>query len=199
MREGSIGKMGEERIILASASPRRMELLESAGIEFGVCPADIPEEPLPGEQPRDHVLRLARDKAYEAAARVEGRFFIGADTIVLCDGEIMGKPVDEGDAERMLKKLSGVAHEVITGFAVFDRERDGVICRSVTTKVYFKPLRDEEIRSYVATGCPMDKAGAYAIQGGAAHMVERIEGSYTNVVGLPLCEVVEALRRMGAI
>lgn len=186
-------------MILASASPRRMELLASAGIEFEICPADVPEEPLPGEMPGDHVLRLARDKAYEAAARVEGRFFIGADTIVLCEGEIMGKPKDEADAERMLRKLSGIPHEVITGFVVFDRERDGLICKTVTTRVYFKHLNDEEIREYVATGCPMDKAGAYAIQGGAAYMVERIEGSYTNVVGLPLCEVVEALRRIGAI
>lgn len=191
--------MGEERIILASASPRRFELLASAGIEFGVCPGDVPEEPLPGELPLDHVLRLARDKAYEAASRVEGRYFIGADTIVLCEGEIMGKPKDQADAERMLRRLSGIPHEVITGFAVFDREHDGIICKAVTTRVYFKTLRNEEIRDYIATGCPMDKAGAYAIQGGAAHMVERIEGSYTNVVGLPLCEVVEALRRIGAI
>jgi septum formation protein len=191
--------MGNKRIILASASPRRMELLASAGIEFGVCPADVPEEPLPGEMPRDHVLRLARDKAYEAALRVEGRYFVGADTIVLCDGEIMGKPKDQADAARMLRKLSGIPHEVITGFAVFDRERDGLMCKSVTTRVFFKPLRDEEIREYVATGCPMDKAGAYAIQGGAAHMVERIDGSYTNVVGLPLCEVIEVLRKIGAL
>jgi septum formation protein len=191
--------MARERIILASASPRRSELLESAGIEFEVCPGDVAEEPLPGETPVDHVLRLSRDKAYEVASRVEGRYFIGADTIVLCEGEIMGKPKDAADAERMLRRLSGIPHEVITGFAVFDREREGLICKTVTTKVYFKQLRDEEITAYIATGCPMDKAGAYAIQGGAAHMVVRIDGSYTNVVGLPLCEVVEALRRLGAI
>jgi septum formation protein len=176
-----------------------MELLASAGVEFDVCPGDVSEDALPGEGPEDHVLRLARDKALYAASRAKGRFFIGADTIVFCDGEIMGKPKDESDAERMLCMLSGVPHEVITGFAVYDKERNGLISRSVTTKVYFKQLRDEEIREYIATGCPMDKAGAYAIQGGAAHMVERIEGSYTNVVGLPLCEVVEALRTIGAI
>jgi septum formation protein len=191
---------GEEMgIILASASPRRMELLASAGIEFAVFAGNVPEDPLPGELPRDHVIRLARDKAYEVAARVEGKYFIGADTIVHCDGEIMGKPKDEADAERMLRRLSGVAHEVITGFAVYDKERDGLLCDTVTTRVYFKRLRADEINSYIATGCPMDKAGAYAIQGGAAHMVERIEGSYTNVVGLPLCEVLEALRKIGAI
>jgi septum formation protein len=111
----------------------------------------------------------------------------------------MGKPEDEADADRMLRKLSGVPHEVITGLAVYDKEMDNIFLESVTTRVFFKALRDDEIRDYIATGCPMDKAGAYAIQGGAAHMVERIDGSYTNVVGLPLCEVVEALRRMGAI
>jgi len=187
------------KIVLASASPRRLELLASAGIEFDVFAGDIDEEPLPGEPPADHVVRLARDKAVAVAARAEGRFFIGADTVVVCAGEIMGKPKDAADAERMLWKLSGVAHDVITGYAVYDRERDDALCEAVTTKVYFKPLRDEEIHAYIATGCPFDKAGAYAIQGGAAHMVERIDGSYTNVVGLPLCEVVEALRRIGAL
>ncbi len=187
------------RIVLASASPRRLELLALAGVDVVVFPSDIPEEEMPGETPGDHVRRLARDKALFTAGRTEGRFFIGADTVVVCDGEIMGKPVDGADARRMLKKLSGVSHEVITGYAIFDRERDDALCEAVTTKVFFKPLRDEEIDAYIATGCPFDKAGAYAIQGGAAHMVERIDGSYTNVVGLPLCEVVEALRRLGAI
>jgi septum formation protein len=189
----------EADIVLASASPRRSELLASAGIRFRVVPGDIPEEPFPDEEPVDHVLRLAEEKARVVANDNYGRFFIGADTIVLCDGEIMGKPSDSADAERMLNKLSGIPHEVITGFAVYDKERDGVIADTVRTRVYFKQLRNEEIRAYIATGCPFDKAGAYAIQGGAAHMVEKIEGSYTNVVGLPLCEVVETLRRMGAI
>jgi septum formation protein len=187
------------KIILASASPRRLELLDSAGVEFEVFASQLPEELLPGEAPEDHVKRLARDKALEVAARVEGRFYIGADTVVVCDGEIMGKPKDAADAARMLKKLSGVAHSVITGYALYDKERDGFLVDAVTTLVHFKHLRDEEIDAYIATGCPMDKAGAYAIQGGAAHMVEKIDGSYTNVVGLPLCEVVEALRRFGAI
>ncbi|HLO24755.1 MAG TPA: Maf family nucleotide pyrophosphatase [Geobacteraceae bacterium] len=187
------------RIILASASPRRVELLASAGIEFEVHPGDVPEDVLPGEAPEDHVVRLAREKSQNVAARVEGRFFIGADTVVVCAGEIMGKPKDGADAERMLWKLSGVPHEVITGFAIYDKERHDAVSGAVTTKVFFKRLRDEEIHAYIATGCPFDKAGAYAIQGGAAHMVERIDGSYTNVVGLPLCEVVEELRRIGAL
>jgi len=187
------------KIVLASASPRRVELLASAGIDFDVHPGDVPEEVLPGEAPEDHVVRLAREKALNVAGKTAGRFFIGADTVVVCAGEIMGKPKDSADAERMLWKLSGVPHEVITGFAIYDRERDDALSGAVVTQVFFKQLRDEEIHAYIATGCPFDKAGAYAIQGGAAHMVERVDGSYTNVVGLPLCEVVEALRRIGAL
>jgi septum formation protein len=187
------------RIILASASPRRVELLASAGVDFEVHPGDVPEDVLPGETPEDHVVRLAREKALSVAGKTAGRYFVGADTVVVCDGEIMGKPKDSADAERMLWKLSGVPHEVITGFAVYDRERSDAVSGAVTTKVFFKQLRDGEIHAYIATGCPFDKAGAYAIQGGAAHMVQRIDGSYTNVVGLPLCEVVEALRTIGAL
>ena len=187
------------KIVLASASPRRVELLSSAGIEFEVIPGDVAEDLLPDEAPTDFVSRLARAKAECVAQKSAARYYVGADTVVVCDGEIMGKPKDSLDAERMLKKLSGISHEVITGFAVYDKERDGVVVDAVRTRVFFKYLRDEEIRDYIATGCPFDKAGAYAIQGGAAHMVERIDGSYTNVVGLPLCEVVDALRRMGAI
>jgi septum formation protein len=191
--------MTGSRIILASASPRRSELLESAGIRFQVVPGHIDETPLPQEAPVDHVLRLAVEKAREVARREAGDFFIGADTIVLCDGEIMGKPCDRNDADRMLRKLSGVGHSVITGYAVYSATGDVSRSQAVETKVYFKPLTDKEISDYIATGCPMDKAGAYAIQGGAAHMVRRIEGSYTNVVGLPLCEVIDTLRDMGAI
>ena len=186
-------------IILASASPRRSELLESAGIAFEVVPGEIDETPLPGELPADHVQRLSREKVVDVAERTEGRYFIGADTIVVCDGEIMGKPKDGADAFRMLRKLSGGPHEVITGFTVYDKIRDGFLTAAVVTKVYFKSLSDEEIDTYIATGCPFDKAGAYAIQGGAAYMVRKIDGSYSNVVGLPLCEVVEALQRMGAL
>ena len=185
-------------IILASASPRRVELLSSAGVRFDVYPSGIPEECLPGEGAENHVLRLAREKALDVAQKADGRFFIGADTVVVCDGEIMGKPEDSADAERMLHKLSGIAHEVITGFAIYDRDRNVTIGEAVKTKVFFKPLSDREIQAYIATGCPFDKAGAYAIQGGAAYMIRKIEGSYSNVVGLPLCEVIEALQKMGA-
>ena len=189
--------MSRKRIVLASASPRRSELLESAGISFSVVPADIAEEALPGESPTAHVLRLAEGKALAVAGSAEGDYFIGADTVVVCDGEIMGKPADAADARRMLTALSGKAHEVITGFAVYERKQDRLVSDAVSTRVIFKPLTVEEIDAYIATGCPFDKAGAYAIQGGAAYMVRGIEGSYTNVVGLPLCEVVEVLRRFG--
>jgi septum formation protein len=189
--------MSRKRIVLASASPRRSELLESAGISFSVVPADIPEEPLPGESPTSHVLRLAEEKTLAVAGSAEGDIFIGADTVVVCDGDIMGKPVDPADARRMLAALSGTVHEVITGFAVYVREENRLVTDAVSTRVIFKPLTAGEIDAYIATGCPFDKAGAYAIQGGAAYMVRGIEGSYTNVVGLPLCEVVEALRSLG--
>jgi septum formation protein len=190
--------MSRKRIVLASASPRRSELLESAGISFSVVPADIPEVPLPGESPTEHVLRLAEEKALAVAETAEGDLFIGADTVVVCDDEIMGKPVDAADARRMLSALSGRSHEVITGYAVHDRTRRATDSNVVCTRVIFKPLTAEEIDAYIDTGCPFDKAGAYAIQGGAAYMVRGIEGSYTNVVGLPLCEVVEVLKRVGA-
>jgi len=187
----------ENKVVLASASPRRAELLASAGIAFKVVPGDIDETPLPDEDPVAHVLRLAEGKAREVASKCDGRFFIGADTIVLCDSEIMGKPVDAEDAKRMLRKLSGRVHQVITGFAIIDKNTYRNKSGTVSTDVLFKELTEGEIDAYVLTGCPMDKAGAYAIQGGAAYMVERIDGSYTNVVGLPLCEVVESLRGFG--
>lgn len=200
-RRGKRMKMGNNHgsIILASASPRRTELMALAGIEFSVVPADICEDVLPGEAPVDHVLRLSREKADAVAAAHDGRFFIGADTIVVLDGAILGKPVDDADAARMLAGLSGRDHEVITGFTVFDRISSVHISRSVCTDVTFKKLEEKEIAAYIATGCPMDKAGAYAIQGGAVHFVRSINGSYTNVIGLPMTELYEVLQTMQAI
>jgi septum formation protein len=187
-------------IVLASASPRRAELLELAGIPFRVAPADIPEEPLPGEEAIPHALRLAKGKARAAAQREQaGRFFIGADTIVVLDGRIMGKPKDSADAVRMLTALSGRSHEVVTAYCVLDRVTGQQLCEAVRTAVQFKELAAAEIERYVDSGCPLDKAGAYAIQGGAAHMVGEIRGSYTNVVGLPTCELYETLQRLGAL
>ena len=186
-------------IVLASASPRRSELMSLAGIPFSVVAADICEDVLPGEAPADHVIRLSKEKANAVAIRNEGRFFIGADTVVVLDGAILGKPVDEADATRMLKLLSGRNHEVITGFTVFDKVTSIHVSRSVSTEVTFKLLQEYEIMTYVSTGCPMDKAGAYAIQGGAVHFVRSINGSYTNVIGLPMTELYEVLQAMQAV
>ncbi|MBN2427336.1 MAG: septum formation inhibitor Maf [Deltaproteobacteria bacterium] len=187
-------------LILASASPRRRELLSSVGIRFSVVPGNAPEEEIPGETPEEHVIRLSIDKARDVAfsSRVEGRWFLGSDTIVLRDEDILGKPGDAEEAFAMLQSLSGRAHQVVSGYALFDREKGEVKSGAVKTKVNFKELTREEIEGYIATGEPFDKAGAYAIQGIGAFMVKNIEGSYTNVVGLPLCEVVELLEKAGA-
>jgi len=145
------------------------------------------------------VARLAQAKVRDVAARTGGRFFLGADTAVVLDGDVLGKPRDDADAARMLARLGGRIHEVVTAYEVYDKaagRRDGGI---VTTRVEFKALDAAEIDAYVATGEPRGKAGAYAIQGRAASMVRRVEGSYTNVIGLPLCEVVETLAAMGAL
>jgi len=186
-------------IVLASASPRRSELMALAGITCSVVPADICEDALPDEQPADHVMRLSREKAQAVAERAQGRFFIGADTIVVLDGKIMGKPVNEEQAFEMLVALSGHIHEVITGITVFDRDTNACLTRSVCTEVLFKELTEQEIWDYIATGCPMDKAGAYAIQGGAVHFIRSINGSYTNVIGLPMTELYELLQSAQAL
>jgi septum formation protein len=188
-------------IVLASASPRRREMLERFGIPLAVIPSDLPEDFQPGETPTEHVLRLSHEKARQVAQRPEvaGRWFIGSDTIVLRDQTILNKPENATEAMGMLTSLSGRCHQVLSGYAVFDRKtglsEDGV----VTTEVEFRELTARQIAGYIATGEPMDKAGAYAIQGIGAFMVRRIEGSYTSVVGLPLCEVIEALEKLGAI
>jgi len=194
-----MGENNQSEIVLASASPRRSELMALAGVACRVVPADICEDVLPDELPADHVVRLSHEKAEAVARRAAGRFFIGADTIVLLDGAILGKPVDTDDAVRMLSRLSGRDHEVITGFTVFDKISGDHISRSVRTEVTFKKLTEREIAAYIATGCPMDKAGGYAIQGGAVHFVRSISGSYSNVIGLPMTELYEALQTMQAV
>jgi septum formation protein len=185
-------------IVLASASPRRAELLASAGVRFIVVPSQVVEERLPSETPEDFVRRLAAAKAREVARRRRDGVVLGADTEVVLDAEVLGKPRDDEDARAMLARLSGRVHDVLTGYEVYDpgTERgDGGVVR---TRVEIAVLRRTEIDAYVATGEPRGKAGAYAIQGRAAGLVRRIEGSYTNVVGLPLREVLESLARMGA-
>ena len=178
------------RLILASASPRRVALLREAGFEFEQCPADIDESRLPGEAARHYVLRLAEAKA--RAVWREGTQSLGADTVVVLGSEVLGKPRDPAHARRMLRRLSRQPHAVLTGVAVFDGRSCRTLCES--TRVRFRSLMEHEIAEYVATGEPLDKAGAYGIQGGAARFVESVDGSYTNIVGLPL-EAVGAMLR----
>jgi septum formation protein len=196
-------------LVLASASPRRRELLTQAGFSFQVHPAHIPEEPLEGEDPIAYVTRLAREKAQvvfreltaENGPTGRGRpdskpslAVLGADTTVTLDNHILGKPEDAADAARMLRLLSGRTHRVITGVALVTAE--GAEVAAEATAVRFLALSDEEIAAYVATGEPMDKAGAYAIQGRAARWIPRIEGCYFNVVGLPLALVSTLLESL---
>jgi septum formation protein len=177
-------------LVLASASPRRRELLASLGIDFTVRIPEIDETPQAGETPRACAERLAFEKAAAIAAEPSD-VVVAADTIVVQGMDIFGKPQDKEHAFAMLSRLSGKTHEVVTGVCV-RREAHAEVF-SVSTEVVFRPLEAAEIEAYIASGCPMDKAGAYAIQDGAAHMVRAINGSYTNVVGLPLCELHEVL------
>jgi len=178
-------------LVLASRSPRRSELLSAAGFSFVVRAADIDETVRAGESPQDYVLRVAEEKA-EAVTASDHEIVLGADTIVLVDSEIMGKPKDAAEATRMLAALAGRGHQVITGICL--RQGGRVVRDLCTTAVWFNPLKADEIAEYVASGEPMDKAGAYAIQGLASRFIERIEGSYSNVVGLPVALVYGGLR-----
>jgi septum formation protein len=186
-------------LVLASASPRRRDLLSQAGYQFQVHPADIPEDPMPGEDPIVYVIRLARQKA-EAVSREltaahpkpeENMVVLGADTTVTLDNAILGKPESAADAARILRLLSGRTHRVITGVALVTAK--GVEVAAEVTAVRFLTLSDQDIAEYIATGEPMDKAGAYAIQGRAARWIPRVEGCYFNVMGLPLALVCSML------
>jgi septum formation protein len=185
------------KIILASNSPRRRELLEQIGLTFLVAPADVDESVRDGEAPKDYAERLALDKARAAASRAKEGIVIAADTFVVVGDAIFGKPVDAADARRMLSELSGRGHEVLTGLAVVDAATGRSAVRTSATGVWFRELSDREIAAYVATGEPLDKAGAYGIQERGALLVERIEGCYSNVVGLPLSLLGEMLREFG--
>jgi septum formation protein len=184
-------------IILASASPRRRELLRQIGIDFTVDPADVDERVLPGESPEAYAVRVALDKARIAAQRAGTGVVIAADTIVVLDNAILGKPSDDEDAERMLTMLSGRTHQVITGMAIMDPAAGKTLTRSSTTNVLFRELSPDEIRWYVRTGEPLDKAGAYGIQEKGSLFISRIEGCYFNVVGLPLSLLGEMLLEFG--
>ena len=182
----------EHVVILASASPRRQQLLSEAGIAIEVHPASIREERVVGETPAAYACRLAREKAQSVARQFPGRYVLGADTIVVIDNQVLEKPGNAADAARMLRLLSGRTHDVTTGVSLVD-PAGKTDTRFATTRVSFRKIEDEEIRRYIKTGEPMDKAGAYAIQGGAAGWVHSVEGEYSNVVGLPVSLVKQML------
>ncbi|PMR76853.1 Maf family protein [Billgrantia endophytica] len=181
-------------LCLASASPRRRELLASIGVDVEVCPVDIDEAPRAGEPADAYVSRLAREKAH-AGSRLSALPVLGSDTAVVCDGEILGKPHDQHHAAEMLRSLSGRVHRVLTAVAVTGPA--GMLDACVATRVVMREIADQEIAAYWATGEPADKAGGYAIQGLAAIFIERIEGSHSAVVGLPLYETAMLLSRQG--
>jgi septum formation protein len=187
-------------LVLGSGSPRRRELLARAGVAFEVQPADIDERARPGEVPRALAERLAREKALAVARRVgpaPARLVLGADTIVVLDGDVLGKPEGPEDAVHLLGRLVGRAHRVLTAIALVESEALGDWSAVVESRVWMRPADAGEIRRYVATGEPLDKAGAYAAQGEGRRFIERIEGSETNVIGLPLEETLALLREAG--
>ena len=186
-----------KQLILASKSPRRTMLMSEAKMEFIVIPSDAVEAHIPNESPSDMVMRLAIEKASYVAKDVKNSLVIGSDTIVVFGGGILGKPKDESDAFSMLKKLSGNSHTVYTGVCVYDSDTREQHVSYRCTKVKFRKLSDEEIQRYISTKEPMDKAGAYAIQGRGSLIVESIEGDYTNVVGLPMGLLVDLLKAHG--
>ena len=183
-------------LVLASQSPRRAEILRQAGIPFVVRVAAVDETPFPNEDPRHYVERLAEAKA-KAVPAAPDEVILGADTTVVVDNEILAKPNDAADARRMLKLVAGRRHEVLTGICLLEGSQAVRACAN--TKVWFAPMTDAEIETYIATGEPMDKAGAYAIQGLASKFIERIEGCYANVVGLPISLVYRAVGQDGIL
>ena len=185
-------------IVLASSSPRRKEILESVGLKFRICRPKVDETVLIGERPEDYALRLSGEKALSVAgSSARGAVIIGADTVVVVDSEILVKPENEDDACNMLRKISGRDHRVLTAFSIVRAPSELLHSEIVETLVTVKNLAASEIEGYIMTGEPMDKAGAYGIQGIGAFMVKEIRGSYTNVVGLPLVELLEALKSQG--
>lgn len=189
--------MGLKKVILASASPRRATLLYNMGLDFMTVPAAIDESILPHEKPADAVMRIAVAKAEAAGSRHPDAIVIAADTVVVCKGQILGKPVDDREAFSMLSTLSGNVHEVMTGLCVLDSTSGARDIDFENTLVRFRELDNEEIEAYIASGEPLDKAGAYGIQGRAAIFVAGLEGCYYNVVGLPLSRLYLMLKRQG--
>jgi septum formation protein len=187
------------KFILASASPRRIELLSLMGLQFDVIPGDVDESFLNGETPKEHVLRLSVEKARKTSAQYPDAWVMGADTIVAINGEVLGKPRTPEEAKEMLGKLSGQTHTVYTGLTLMKKSAGIVISEAVDSSVRFRLIPEDEMSWYVALEEPYDKAGGYAVQGMGAFFIREICGSYTNVMGLPLCEVVDVLKRVGAL
>ncbi|MGD8391084.1 MAG: Maf family protein [Desulfobacterales bacterium] len=189
----------QSKLILASNSPRRRHLLAQAGLNFSVIPSDVDEQKLAMSDPDEYVRALAESKARDISEKHPDSWIIGADTIVLIEQQILGKPDSTDVARNMLRHLSGKMHQVYTGYCISCKKEKRLFSDVVKTDVYFKELSDREIEWYIQTGEPFDKAGGYGIQGIGAFLVERINGSYTNVVGLPVCEVMSFLIGEGVI
>ena len=189
----------KNRLILASRSPRRFDLSKQMGLDFEVISSTVEEVFVSAESPREHVIRLAEAKALDVGNQFPENWVIGADTIVYVDGIILGKPKSREEAVDMLKRLSGEEHRVLTGISVRHSNKGKGECEAVETAVRVKSLSPVEMDWYIGTGEPFDKAGGYGIQGIGSFMIESINGSYTNVVGLPLCELMQMLIRLGAL
>jgi len=187
------------RLILASESPRRRDLLQQAGIEFSVVPSEFDENSVKQLSPNAYVKFLAESKALNVSQKYPDSWILGADTIVLIEDTILGKPACDEEARAMLKRLSGRIHQVLTGYCICHKNKACFFCDTVATQVHFKELTQAEIDWYIRSGEPFDKAGAYAIQGIGTFLVKRIDGSYTNVVGLPVCEVFDFLVTHGVV
>lgn len=185
-------------LVLASASPRRKELLRLVGLKFKIIPAHVNEDYIAGESPRQHVKRLARDKALTVSIKYPDAWVLGADTIVVIDGLILGKPKNKTQARQMLERLSAREHNVFTGFTLSRAVSRSIKTKVIQSAVQFKAISAEEIEWYISCDEPYDKAGGYAVQGKGAYFIKAIRGSYTNVIGLPLCEVLEELKKLTA-
>jgi septum formation protein len=189
----------ENSIVLASESTRRIDILRTLGVSFSIIPPDIDERKRPYESARDYVLRVSYEKAQKVGDLFPDKWIIGADTVVVHRGRVLGKPKTEEEAYTMLRRLRANWHKVYTGYCVLNVSRRTVYQDVAETKVFIKDLTDEEIKRYIGTTEPFDKAGSYAVQGKGGYMVKEIRGSYTNVVGLPICEITEALMSLGIL
>ena len=189
----------ENAIVLASESTRRVDILRTLGVSFSIMPPGIDERRKPYESPKDYVLRIAYEKARKVGDLFPDKWIIGADTVVVHKGKVLGKPKADEDAVAMLKRLRANWHKVYTGYCILNASKQIVYQDVAETKVFIKDLTDKEIAKYVGTSEPFDKAGSYAVQGRGGYMVKEIKGSYSNVVGLPICEITDALLSLGIL